>query len=333
MTRKPFMPEILARIAPRLGAEVVLAPPGFVGRIRFPNGRTSYFWDNKFNLNPISSVKLASDKGYTSYFLRELGYPTPEECLFFRERFRKHVAGAEGVDGAVAFADRLGWPVVVKPAGLSQGRLVAVVHTESELRTWAHQIFAKERVMVVQQYRAGADYRLVVLDGRVLSAYERVPLAVTGDGIATVRELLETKQREFATTGRDTVIPLEDPRIGMRLARRGLTLDSIIASGATERLIDIANLSLGGTSREVTSTLHPAWVALAAHIAADIGLRFCGIDILTNGELRAVPADYTIIEINSAPGLDHYGSWGPEHEAAVDELYLEVLRAIAAPPA
>lgn len=324
------MPEILARIAPRLGAEVVLAPPGFVGRIRFPNGRISYFWDNKFNLNPISSVKLASDKGYTSWFLRELGYPTPAERLFFRERFRKHVAGAEGVDGAVSFANELGWPVVVKPAGLSQGRLVAVVHDEEELRTWAQQIFEKERVMLVQQYLAGADYRLVVLDGRVLSAYERVPLAVTGDGTSTVRELVEATQREFIATGRDSVIPLHDPRIAMRLARRGLTLDSILANQRTERLIDVANLSLGGTSRDVTPALHPAWVALAARIAADLDLRFCGIDLITAGELHAPPGDYAILEINSAPGLDNYSASGPEQEAAVDELYLAVLRAIAA---
>ncbi len=56
------MPEILARTAARLGAEVLLEPGyGFVGLIRFPNGRKSFFWDNKFNLNPISSVKICQD--------------------------------------------------------------------------------------------------------------------------------------------------------------------------------------------------------------------------------------------------------------------------------
>ena len=74
--RTPFIRDILQRLASRLGAEVRFHPDGFVGTIRFGSGAYSLFWDNKFNLNPVSSVKIAQDKFYTSFVLK--GSRVPE---------------------------------------------------------------------------------------------------------------------------------------------------------------------------------------------------------------------------------------------------------------
>jgi hypothetical protein len=81
--KKPFMPDILARIAPQLGADVLMEPMyQVVGLVRFPNGRRTFFWDNKLNLNPISSVKICRDKSYTNFFLKSLGYHVPLDAVF-----------------------------------------------------------------------------------------------------------------------------------------------------------------------------------------------------------------------------------------------------------
>ncbi|MEO6325757.1 MAG: cyanophycin synthetase [Thermoanaerobaculia bacterium] len=323
------MPAILARIAPVLNAEVLLEPEhGFVGWIKFPNGRFSYFWDNKFNLNSVSAVKVAQDKAYTEFFLGTFGYPVPGSRTFVRDSFLPHVHGGRGLGEAITYADELGWPVVAKPCNLSQGRLVAVISSAAELQEWTARIFEKSRVLIVQRWCPGRDFRLIVLDGRVISAYERRPLTVTGDGQCSIEELLRNRQRLFETEGRDTVIDMADARLPATLRRRGLDLASVVPAGIEERLLDVANLSLGGTSHDVLPDLHATFREIAARVATDMDLRFCGVDLIAPSV--STPArDYVVLEVNSAPGLDNYESSGVAHEEKIDALYLEVLRAVA----
>jgi len=60
-----------------------------------------------------------------------------------------------------------------------------------------------------------------------------------------------------------------------------------------------------------------------------MGLRLCGVDLLLrSGSLAEAPADYVVIEINAAPGLDNYASSGVTQAARVDDLYLAVLNAL-----
>jgi D-alanine-D-alanine ligase-like ATP-grasp enzyme len=181
--------------------------------------------------------------------------------------------------------------------------------------------------MLVQEVCTGHDYRVVVLDGKVISAYERVPLKVTGDGRNSIRQLLRKLHQEFCRTGRDTCIPMQDPRILQRLRRVGQNLSTVPMKGESVQLLDVANLSLGGTTIDVTEHLHPTFAKLAANIARDMDLRFAGVDLIA-ADAGAPVDDYRILEVNSAPGLDHYASSGPEHEANIDALYLEVLKAV-----
>ena len=221
--------------------------------------------------------------------------------------------------------------MVVKPCRRSQGEGVAVVHSRQEVTEAARAIFQHDRVLLVQQWCPGRDYRIVVLDGEAISAYERVPLTVTGDGRSSVAQLLQQLQREFDAAGRDTRLPLDDPRIPRQLRRLGRSLKQVPFAGESLRLLDVANLSLGGTTVEITERLHPSFARLAARIASDMDLRFAGVDLIAPDATRPLK-DYAVLEINSAPGLDHYGASGPAHQAAIDELYFKVLQAVAQRP-
>lgn len=328
MDARPFMPAILARLAPMVGAEVILEPEfGIVGLVRFPNGRQSYFWHNKFNLNSVSSARVAQDKGYAAYFLSLLGFRVPRSRTFFREAFRKALDSDRGADAALAYAVSLGWPVYVKPCRRSQGHGVSMAMDPAELAEATARVLGRDRMMIVQEACPGRDYRIVTLDGRVINAYERVPLEVVGDGRSTVSALLDAVQVAFDASGRDTQIPVDDDRMRIRLRRAGLTLGSVIPEGERLRLLDIANLSCGGTTLDITQRLHPSVAALAVRVAAGLDLRFAGIDILM-ADATTPLHEYVVLEVNSAPGLDHYGASGPDHEAFVDGLYLELLRAV-----
>jgi D-alanine-D-alanine ligase-like ATP-grasp enzyme len=329
MTRQPFLWRILERVAPRVGATLSIEPSyKFVGLIRFANGRQSYFWENRLDLNPVAAARIARDKAYTSHFLRAQGISVPTEEAFFSEWLRTHVDPSRGPDAALVYARSLGYPVYVKPNQMSQGQLVREVHGDDELVLALEAVFAVDRVALVQRPCRGRDLRLVVLDDEVIDAYERVPLSVTGDGRSSVHELVLQRQAQYRQEGRDTTIPIEDPRLGVRLAKQGLARMDVLAPGRSIRLFDVSNLSVGGDSVPIpVDALHPTVVSLAVRVTSAMNLRFSGIDLFVEDPAAAL-GEYTVLEVNSAPGLDAYTRTGAANEAFVDDLYAKLLIAL-----
>ena len=76
----------------------------------------------------------------------------------------------------------------------------------------------------------------------------------------------------------------------------------------------------------MTSILHPKWAELTAYIGENFNLRLLGVDLgCTN--IESPDSDYSVIEVNSTPGLDHYASSGATQQGIVDDLYSRVLNA------
>jgi D-alanine-D-alanine ligase-like ATP-grasp enzyme len=171
------------------------------------------------------------------------------------------------------------------------------------------------------------DYRIVILDGKLISAYLRVPLTVTGDGSANIGELITKLQAKFEEDGRDTRLRLDDPRILQHLRQIRKTLEHVPASGAMVTLLPISNLSAGGVSVDVTESIHPRWLELASTVARGFNLRLCGLDLACS-DITAEESDYSVLEVNAAPGLDHYASSGVMQEEVVRNLYGTVLNAL-----
>ena len=98
-------------------------------------------------------------------------------------------------DQAVRVAERIGYPVVVKPLDGNHGRGVCLdLQDEDDVRE-AFPI-AKEQsrrgVVIVESFVTGKDYRCLIIDGKVAAIAERVPAHVIGDGISTVEQLVDT---------------------------------------------------------------------------------------------------------------------------------------------
>ena len=74
--------------------------------------------------------------------------------------------------------------------------------------------------------------------------------------------------------------------------------------------------------------MHKEFKKIAVKLTKDMGLRLCGVDLIVEGTIEEKPKKYFVIEINSAPGLDHYASTGREQEKIVEDLYLEVLKSM-----
>jgi len=333
MNRKPerlVLAAMLKKLAPRIGARVTLEPEWKIaGRIVFANGKKSYFRYNALDLNPIGAADISKDKGYATFFMHEMGYPTIEGAAYFSQEWCKIVGSARNVDAAYRYAQKLGFPVIVKPNSGSQGVGVALTHGKREFFGAMKNIFRIDKIALVQRPVHGRDYRIVVLDHAVISAYERIPLSVTGDGRATIRQLLVRKQRVFTAADRDTRIDMRDTRIAAKLRRQKMTMGSVPRRGEQIFLLDNANLSSGGDSVDVTGVMHPVFKKIAIKLTKDMGLRLCGVDIMVAGDIREKPRTYWILETNAAPGLDHYVKTGRAQQRIVENLYLTVLKSLA----
>ena len=211
---------------------------------------------------------------------------------FFSPEWAEAIKIRRDPEVAYRYAKGIGFPVIVKPNSLSQGSGVAKVGNKREFMQAVKAICRKDRVFLVQREVKGRDYRVVVLDNEIMSAYERLPLSVRGDGVSTIAQLIQQKQEAFIRASRDTEIKQDDVRITNRLKRLGHNRGTILREGETIALLDNRNLS-------------------------------------SDGDIRQPVAKYWVIEINAAPGIDNYASTGREQEKVVEKMYLKVLRAIA----
>ena len=156
--------------------------------------------------------------------------------------------------------------------------------------------------------------------------------------IRSKRDLTTLSEVEEYDTGKVlsakfTYIDKDDFRLIWSIAEQGFTINDVLPNGLTIQLLPISNLSAGGTSIDVTSDVHPEFAALACNVARSLGLRFAGVDLITNTPISKPPmqGQHWLIEVNSAPGLDHYARMGNEQQLVVEDLYYEVIRSMERP--
>ncbi|MFA5936410.1 MAG: cyanophycin synthetase [Candidatus Paceibacterota bacterium] len=328
----PYLTGLIKKLAPKVGARVLIEKEwSIASQIIYKNGVVRSLRMYSLDLNHIASSDIARDKDFAKFFMKSKGYPIAKGITIFEDNWAKVVKSKRTISYAINYAKRLGFPVIVKPNSKSQGMGVSVIHNIKELRNSLLEVFKIDKVAIVEEYLPGHDYRVVVLDGRIISAYERISLSVVGDGRHSIFSLLKEKQKSFILSKRDTKINFEDSRIKLKLKYAGYNLNTILPKDKKVYLLDNANLSTGGDSIDMTSTIHPSFRKIAIQLTKDMGLRMAGVDIMiTKGDITKdiKNCKFYIIEINSAPGLDHYVTTGKKQKKIVEDMYLKVLKAL-----
>ena len=239
---------------------------------------------------------IAQDKELTKKLLDAAGVPVPLG------------RPALDVDDAWIAAEEIGLPVVVKPQDGNQGKGVTVNITSRDQLVAAYAAAsAISSEVLVERYLPGHDYRLLVIGNQLVAAARRDPPQVIGDGVHSVRELVEQvnsdpRRGEGHATSL-TKIRFDEIAIA-RLAVQELTAESIPPKGKRVVLRNNANLSTGGTATDVTDDVHPEFAARAVAAAQIIGLDICGVDVVCDSVLKPLEVQGGgIIEVNAAPGL------------------------------
>lgn len=272
----------------------------------------------KWSRSPLSSASalaLCTHKEATRLRLGRAGVPVPRGRTFRNGDF----------ETARAFADSLGYPVVVKPAmGVRGIGVVAGIQDRSELDLAFDQLRQSklgEQDFIVEKHISGKDYRIVVVGDEVIAAILRDPASVVGDGVHNVAELIirknATRRLNPHLWGRPILF---GPAARYQLAREGLTLESVPPAGERVLLSNSCSLSQGGDSVDVLDELHPSVrEACVAAVKAIPGLAFCGVDFLLEDHRKPLAEQEAgICELNAhaAIGNCEYPTYGKPREVA-----------------
>ena len=241
-------------------------------------------------------VEVACDKEDTKHLLGQAQVPVPKGDIIRTER---------GLKEAVEY---VGYPVVLKPINGNHGRGITANVTNWEDALVAFKAAkAVSRSVIVEKYIVGEDYRLLVINYKLVAAAKRTPAHVDGDGSSTIQQLIDTvnedPRRGYGHEKVLTAIKVDDMTNGI-LEANELTIDSVLPKGETLHLKDTANLSTGGTATDVLDLVHPANVFMAERISKIIGLDICGIDVMTSD--ISIPLEKTggaVLEVNAGPGF------------------------------
>lgn len=242
------------------------------------------------------AVELASDKEETNKILATLGLPVPRQELVQSE------------SSAVRAARRIGYPVVTKPYNGNHGRGISIrLTTEEEVIDGFRKAREHSRSVIVETFLEGDDHRLLVVNGELVAATRRTPGHVVGDGMHSIRQLVEiVNQDPRRGVGHEKVLTrIElDAQAEMMMARAGVTADSVPEAGRMVYLRSTANLSTGGTATDVTDIIHPDNREMAERAVRAIGLDVGGVDFLSTNIAESYKRiGGGICEVNAAPGF------------------------------
>ncbi|MDO8511649.1 MAG: ATP-grasp domain-containing protein [bacterium] len=312
---------IFIRFAKKYGVKIVVEPEyGYVMQITNKQGKKVYVRGTVFPLNNLGAAAVARDKGNTTFFLKKMGYHVPKGQAFYSEAWGKQIGSKDTVKEALKYAQKIGWPVIIKPNDASGGELVFLCNNMKEFLQATTLITPKHDIFVVQEYVQGFDYRLLVLDGKVVAAYQRLPLSVVGDGVNTIRKLF--KEENVKQNNYTDVL---SARILATLRQQKLDWSIVLKKGRTVELLPSANLSSGGRALDVLENLYSDWKIIAQNIARDLDLRYCGIDIISQKPLSEKSGKYVVLEVNASPGISGFAMSGKTQKKKAEEIYEKIF--------
>lgn len=242
-----------------------------------------------------------ANKVVTKKILSDAGFPVPKGAEFSSKeaalRYYHQVSSSA---------------IVIKPKSTNFGLGISIFQEPASLADYEKALdiaFAEDSHILVEEFISGTEYRFFVLDGTCEAVLLRVAANVIGDGVSTIRELVNTKNQD-PLRGRDHRSPLEIINLGpielLMLEQQGLNPETVLADGQQAFLRGNSNISTGGDSIDMTEKMDASYKQLAAEMAMAMGAWACGVDLIIPDRSQPASKDQpncTCIELNFNPAM------------------------------
>lgn len=241
-----------------------------------------------YALNDARAASIARDKAFCAEVLRQAGLPVlPGEMFFVTKRWADMRTPGRELEDARAYVAEACYPIFCKPISASNGLYAEVIANAEAFDDYVARVAREHFAILIQPYVQAAEYRVFVLEGRALFSYCKSPPVVTGDGVSTLRDLIEKMPRD----------PHEPARklYGRAANSQALTLDYAPAANERVLLAGPANRAAGGGAHALRDGAPDPMAQLALRAADALSLRLAAVDMFD------CPNEATIIEVNSNP--------------------------------
>lgn len=249
----------------------------------------------------IGSSRLTVDKVATKDLLVSYGVAAPAGRVF------------TDMKAAAAYFRRCSAAQVVKPAagGGGYGVTAGIVDDASFVEAWRRATAFGRRV-IVEDFVAGDEIRMITVGGKLAAAVCRVPAHVIGDGTRTIKELVAEKN---SLRFQNPLLKIYPMKSFDQIELEGRSLSDVPGKGERVRLSTVSNIAMGGESVSVIERLHPSIVAVAEKAAKALpGAILLGLDVMVKDfSADAGDGNVSIIELNSNPAIAtlYFAAFGP----------------------
>ena len=241
------------------------------------------------------SVDISCDKMLTKEILNTQGIPVAQG------------GKVTNVINLLKEAERIGYPVVLKPQYGNKGKGVILnIKNEKELLLSYNKLKNNFKDLLIEKYYVGKDYRVCVINNKVIAVALRLPPFIIGNGKDNILNLIK-KVNNDPLRGVDHEKPLTkiklDEEVLECITKQNKNLMYVPLENEKIYLRKNANLSTGGIAIDYTDEICEENIDLCVRVAKALNLDICGIDICTNDISKPLGSDSVIMEVNSAPGL------------------------------
>lgn len=266
--------------------------------------------ERKISLTRQSFVsgQLTRCKDITHKLLCANNLPTPKTECFYKKSYEKKQAEKQ--------LESLKYPIILKDAkgSNSRGIFPFIGNLEDAMAVLDDEL-PHYKSMVAQEMVFGKEYRLLVLNEKVIAALEMIPPYAVGDGVSTIRKIIEDKQ---CFTERRTSF---DEKLEQILQEQNVTLESVMPCNEIAYIKRSSCLAEGGETRDMTDYVHPEIDKICVAASKVVGKFLVGIDVMCD-DISKDPKiqDFNIIEINGKPDLYiHYNpTYGKTRNVVAD---------------
>ena len=306
--------------------------------------RTKCFWEEatrrgikmrEFHLGPIQDGFVAEYKNKTMIFD---GLPRPgiEESDSLKWMDNKGIMkikflkeGLPVAKGGVAFTKRkalkifngLTKPVITKPNLGSRSRHTMIhINTREDLMVGFKKAKKLSPLVVIEEELRGFLFRGTLIGGKLVGVVKRDQPEVKGDGMHTLRELMEKENERPERNGPIFHKIIVDKETEIELKRENITLEDIPENGRVVTFSHKTSRGCGGTTTEVSDIVHPDNIEMLEHVGRFLKDPLVGVDFIIEDITKSWKEEQHcgIIECNSLPFIDlhHYPLFGKPNNVA-----------------
>ncbi|BAX82516.1 bifunctional glutamate--cysteine ligase GshA/glutathione synthetase GshB [Labilibaculum antarcticum] len=251
------------------------------------------------SLDNYSSVLMMENKLVTKKILEKAGIRVP--------------SGFDYQDARQARSDFdlfEGKGIVVKPKSTNYGLGITILKENKNEEVYKRAVdiaFEHDGSILIEEFISGREFRFFVINDQVCGILHRVPANVKGDGIKSIRELVEIKNQD-PLRGIGYRTPLEKIRLeeaeAMFLKEQGLSFESVLSKDKVVYLRENSNISTGGDSIDYTDDIHQSYKDIAIESSKALGVQITGLDMMIEDvDQPSTKDNYAIIEMNFNPAI------------------------------